>query len=99
MGKNLHLMSIQLTGNSFQKPSYLHQFTHKMTRVFIDFPEKYKFSTFLQKKFCFCFDIQNNIFTQHVVNLYFSGNSMNNLLPYFGLIDSRMRGSDTDLPV
>ena len=45
------------------------------------------------------FDIQNNIGTQHVVNLYFLGNSMNNLLSYCGLTDSRMRASDTDLPV
>ena len=35
----------------------------------------------------------------HVLNLYFSGNSMNNLSSYFGLTDSRMRASDTDLPV
>ena len=49
--------------------------------------------------FCFCFDIQNNICTQHVLNLYFSGNSMNNLSSYCGLTDSRMRASDTYLPV
>ena len=48
---------------------------------------------------CFCFDIQNNIYTQHVLNLYFSGDSMNNLLSYCGLTDSKMRASDTDLPV
>ena len=47
----------------------------------------------------FCFDIQNNIGMQHVLNLYFSGNSMNNLSSYCGLTDSRMRASDTDLPV
>ena len=35
----------------------------------------------------------------HVVNLYFSWNSMNNLSSYCGLTDSRMRASDTDLPV
>ena len=33
------------------------------------------------QKLFFCFGIQNNICTQHVLNLYFSGNSMNNLLP------------------
>ena len=49
--------------------------------------------------FCFCFDIQNNICTQHVVKLYFSWNSMNNLLSYCGLTNSRIRASDTDLPV
>ena len=45
--------------------------------------------------FCFCFDIQNYSCTQHVLNLYCSGNSMNNC----GLTDSRIRASDTDLPV
>ena len=48
----------------------------------------------------FCFDIQNNIIcTQHDLNLYFSGNSMNNLSSYCGLTDSRMRASEKDLPV
>ena len=49
--------------------------------------------------FVFCFDIQNNICTQHVLNLYFLGDSMNNLSSYCGLTDSKMRASDTDLPV
>ena len=43
----------------------------------------------------FCFDIQNNVCTQHVLNW----DSMNNLLSYCGLADSKMRASDTDLPV
>ena len=42
---------------------------------------------------------KNNFCTQHVMNLYFSCNSMNNLSSYCGLTDSRMRTSDTDLPV
>ena len=56
-------------------------------RLFIKFPEKYKFRTCCVQKcfFCFCFDIQNNIYTQHVLNLYFSCNSKNNLSSYFGL--------------
>ena len=45
------------------------------------------------------FDIQNNFCTQHVVNLYFSGNSMNNFMSYCGLTDARMRVSEKDLPV
>ena len=70
-------------------------------RLFIEFPEKYKFTTRCIQKlfFCFCFEIQNNICSQHVVNLYFSGNSMNNILSYCGLTDSRMRASEKDLPV
>ena len=70
-------------------------------RLFIDFQEKCKFTKMCVQKlfFCFCFDIQNNICTQHVVSLYFSGNSMNNLSSYCGLTDSRMRASEKDLPV
>ena len=42
---------------------------------------------------------KTNLCAQHVLNLYFSCNSMNNVLSYNGLIDSRMRASDKDLPV
>ena len=66
-------------------------------RLFIGFPEKYKLCTNIvlnlktknEKQFC----------TQHVLNLYISGNSMNNLMSYCGLTDARMRSSDKDLPV
>ena len=70
-------------------------------RLFIEFQEKYKFTTCCVQKlfFCFCFDIQNNICTQHVLNLYFSCNSMNNLSSYCGLTDARMRASEKDFPV
>ena len=50
----------------------------------------------------YCFECQNKnkkICTQHVLNLYYSGNSMNNLLSYCGLTDARMRASEKDLPV
>ena len=96
------LYSIRLQVNLFQKPSFLHQLTHNMTRdCSLNSPEKYKFRTCCVQKlfFCFCFEIQNNICTQHVVNLYFSWNSMNNLLSYCGLIDARMMASEKDLPV
>ena len=42
---------------------------------------------------------KNNICTQHVLNLYFSGNSKNNILSYCGLTDARIRSSEKDLPV
>ena len=32
-------------------------------------------------------------------NFYYSGDSMNNLSSYCGLTDSKMRASDTDIPV
>ena len=51
----------------------------------------------------YCFECQNinkkKFCTQHVLNLYFSGNSMNNLFSYCGLTDARMRASEKDLPV
>ena len=31
--------------------------------------------------------------------LYWTDNSMNNLLSYFGLVDAKIRASDIDLPV
>ena len=42
---------------------------------------------------------KNYFCRQYVVNFYFSWNTMNNLLSYCGLTDSRTRDSDTDLPV
>ena len=42
---------------------------------------------------------KNNYCTQHDVNLYFLGNSMNNLLSYCGLTEASMRASEKDLPV
>ena len=41
---------------------------------------------------------KNNFCTQHVVNLYFSGNSMNVLVSYHGLIDARIKASEKGLP-
>jgi hypothetical protein len=42
---------------------------------------------------------KNNFCIQRVVNLYFSGNSMNNLMSYCGLTDARTRASEKDIPV
>ena len=44
-------------------------------------------------------DLHVHIYTQHVLNLYFSCNSMNNLSSYCGLIDARVRASEKDSPV
>ena len=93
-----HLEWVVYMVNLFQKPSFLHQLTHNMTRDCSLNSLKNKSSEHVVNKNCFCFDIQNNICTQHVLNLYFSGNSMNNLSSYCGLTDSGMRSPDTDLP-
>ena len=42
---------------------------------------------------------KNNFCRQHVLDMYFSVNSMNNLLSYCGLTYARMRPSENDLPV
>ena len=65
-------------------------------RLSIQFPEKYKFTTCcVQILFWMSKQKQkNNSCTQHVVNLYFSWNSINNFSSYCGLTDSRMRASN-----
>ena len=89
--------SIQV--NLCQKLLFLHQLTHNMTT---DCSLNYKFSTrklqvqyMLCAQIVFCFDIQNNLCTQHVLSLYWTGKSMNNC----GLVDVRISASDKDLPV
>jgi hypothetical protein len=89
-----------ITGKSFSKALILASVNPQYDkRLFIEFPEKYKFTTCCVQKLFFClfFDILNNICTQHVVILYFAGNSMNNLSSYCGFTDSRMKGSEKDL--
>ena len=88
------------TGKSFSEALILASVNPQYDeRLFIELQEKYKFRTSCIQKLFFCFDIQNNICTQHVLNLYFSGNSMNNLSSDCGLTHSRMRASEKDLPV
>ena len=88
--------------NLCQKLSFLNQLTHNATRDGSLIPPKNTSSEHVVYKncfFCFCSDIQNNICTQLVLNLYFSGESMNNILSYCGLTDARMKASEKDLPV
>ena len=51
-------------------------------------------------------NVRNNFCTQHVlprfelgIFMYWTCNSMNNLLSYCGLVDAKIRASDKDLPV
>ena len=71
-------------------------------KLFIEFPEKMQVQNML------CTNIvlnvkktnkKNNFCAQLVLNLYFSENSITNLLSYCGLTDARVRASDTELPV
>ena len=73
-------------------------------RLFIDLPLQYMKTTSSEHvAYINCFGCQNkkrnNFCTQHVMELYFSWNSMNNLSSHCGLTDSRMRASENDLPV
>ena len=84
----------------FQKLSFFESVNPQLDkRLFIEFPEKYKLTTCYGQILFFMSKQKNNFCTQRVVNLYFSGNSMNNLLSYCGLADARMGASDTDLHV
>ena len=66
---------------------------------FIDFSEKYKFRTYCVQ-ILFWTSKQKTILVHNLFwTCIFRGNSMNNLSSYCGLTDSRMRASDTDLPV
>ena len=56
-------------------------------RSFIELQKNTSSEHVAYKKFCFCFDIQNNICTQHVLNLYVLADSMNNITLYCGLTD------------
>ena len=67
--------------------------------LFIELQEIYKFSIWCVHKLWFCFGNQNNLYTQHVLNLYFSCNSMTNLLSNYWIIDAIMRASEKYLPV
>ena len=74
--------------NLFQKHLFLHQVTHNMTKdCSWNYHENWKPRTWAEHvlpMFCACI---------------YHGNSMNNLLPYCGLVDAKIRASDIDLPV
>ena len=53
-----------------------------------------------------CSECQKQFYIQHVlpsfelgIFMYYTCNSMNNLLPYCGLVDAKIRASNKDLPV
>ena len=74
--------------NLFRKLSFLNQLTHNVTRdCSLNSPKNTSSQHVLRKN---CFEYQNkktnNSCTHHVVNLYFSGNSMNNLLDIFVIL-------------
>ena len=72
--------------NLCQKLLFLNRLTHNMRRDCSLNSSKNTSAEHVLCKNWFClflFDIQNNICTQHVLNLYFSGNSINFLLSDF----------------
>ena len=99
-GNQIASEKVTVQVNLCQKHSFLNQLTHNMTK------DCSLNSLKLQVQNMLCTNIvlnvktktKNNFCTQHVLNLYFGGDSMNNLSSYCGLTDSKMRASDTDLP-
>ena len=94
------------TGKSFSEALYLASVNPQYDkRSFIEFSKKSLQKIQVQNMLCTNIVLnvktktENNFCTQHVVSLYFSGNSMSNLLSYCGLTDARMRASEKDLPV
>ena len=86
--------------NLFQKPSFLHQLTHNMARDCSLNPPKNTSPEHVVHKNCFfVFVFTFKTMFVHYMFWTFSGDWRNNLLSYCGLIHSRMRASDTDLPV
>ena len=88
--------------NLFQKPSFLHQLIHNMTRYCsLNSPEKYKFRTCCVQKIVFVFVLTfKTIFVHNMLSTsIFFWNSRNNLLSYCGLTDAKMRTSEKDLNV
>ena len=69
-------------------------------KFFIDFPEKYKFRTCcVQIRYKCCFECQNKKNVHNMLSTCIFLGIQWTLLSYCGLTDSRMRASDTDLPV
>ena len=84
--------------NQCQNLSFLNQLTHNLTRDCSLNSQKNTSSEHVVYKYCFECQKKKKC-TQHVLNMYFSRNSMNNLLSYCGITDARMRASEKDLPV
>ena len=94
--------------NLFQKHLFLEQLTHNMTK---DCSLNYEFSTWkleaqnmlcTQIVFCFCIDNSEQFMyttCSELVFMYWTRNSINNLLSYFGLVNARISASEKDLPV
>ena len=100
----------RVQGNLCQKHLFSHQLTHNMTKNCSLIYQSSKYIWKLQAQnmlctqivFCFCFDTQKNLCTQHselVIFMYWTSNSMNNFLSYCGLVDTRISASEKDLPV
>ena len=79
-------MEMFLQVNLCQKHLFLHQLTHNMTTDFLFLfwhSEQFMYTT--------CSEL--------VVFMYWTRNSMNNILSYYGLVDARISASEKDLPV
>ena len=75
-------------------------------RLFVNLPVQYMRTTSSEHVvYINCYEYQNKnqfVYTtcsELAVFMYWTGKSMNNLLSYCGLVDSRISASDKDLPV
>ena len=80
MMKSAPIDNGHLTGKSFSEALILESINPQYDeRLFIEFPENMLCTNIVLNVKT---KTKNNFCTEHVVNLYFSGNSMNNLLSY-----------------
>ena len=90
------------TGKSLSKALILASTNPQHDKIlFIELPVQYKKTTSSEDCILFWHSEQFVYTTcsEHVVFLYWTGNSMNNLLSYCGLDDARISAYDKDLPV
>ena len=97
------------TGNSFSEALIFASTNPQYDkRLFIELQVQYmKIASSEYVVFINCSECQNKNKKQFVyttcselgIFMYWTGNSMNNLLSYCGLVDAKIRASDKDLPV
>ena len=86
-----------VTGKSLSEALILHQLTHNMTTDFL--------FLFWHSEQLVCTTCSTHVLpmfspcSELGIFMYWTGNSMNNLLSYCGLVDVRISASEKDLPV
>ena len=111
-------LKFSVTGKSFSEalilvstnPQYDKRLFIELRVQYMKIPSSEHVENMLCTQIVFCFDIQNNLCTQHVLSMfwacselaifmYWTCDTMNNLLSYCGLFDARISASEKYLPV